>query len=152
SSLTARSFLAVAGDGLSPVPYSLDDRAGGFTSPPAPSRADLFSGHAGQALAEPLVRARSLFGVDQAVAVGVAAADCLRRAQHLTRRDVAVPVAVHLTEPERPRAGRPGPGWPGRTDVGARAHHELVAARHFGAGQAGVAVAVPRRQPGPGRP
>src|SRR5262249_10318937 len=60
------------------------------------------------ALAQGLLVARRLLGADEAVAVGVDAAEQLVTTQELAARDVAVAVAVHLLEPHRAsaRAGR----------------------------------------------
>src|SRR5947207_348740 len=103
-------------------------------------------------LAEPLVRLDRLFEADEAVAVGVDAAEVLLGAQPLAARDVAVAVDVGLAEPQRPR----GPLFPGRLHVlalpaeenltatrRARAQLHLKQPRQLLFGESAVLVGVP---------
>src|SRR5262249_7061459 len=96
-----------------------------------------------------------LLEADQAVAVGVDLPEQLLAADPLAPRHVAVAVAVHLAEPQRPlaalrqRPGRPGEAGDGdhlaaapAAARGAAAGAELLAARDRAALDHAVAVAV----------
>src|SRR5262249_29095802 len=101
-----------------------------------------------------------LLGADEAVAVGVDLLEVLVGAEELLARDVAVAVAVHLPEPQRPAAGagRAGPtgGDHARPDgrgvvaVGPLVAGQLELAGDLLAADAEVAVGVVGPQPGPG--
>src|SRR5437899_9562653 len=78
-----------------------------------------------------------LLSADEAVAVGVDAAELLARAEKFAARHVAIAVSVHLAEPERP----------GRGFLGRRRRRRTYAAGRFQSKHLQKSCVLQRRKP-----